>query len=140
MLADRIDRWVKEATRGGRQLGYETEWGQGDVFALLRKPGAQRWDELTAPMSMREVEPGVSLIMDDAKLEDGRHGGRPGNRFGGKHMSHIPVGDVRPSQLLWTYGPGALIDLPNLSVLTMGLERWDEQRCCRSRNRACSTR
>lgn len=44
-------------------------------------------------------------------------------------MSYIPVGDVRPSQLLWTYGPGALIDLPNLSVLTMGLERWDEQRC-----------
>jgi hypothetical protein len=23
-----------------------------------------------------------------------------------------PVGEVRPSQLLWTYGPGALIDLP----------------------------
>ena len=71
MLADRIDRWVKEATRGGRHLGYETERGQGDVFALLRKPGLQRWDELTAPMSMREVEPGVSLIMDDAKLDDG---------------------------------------------------------------------
>jgi hypothetical protein len=44
-------------------------------------------------------------------------------------MSKIPVGDVRPSQLLWTYGPGALVDLPNLSVLTMGLDRWDEQRC-----------
>lgn len=44
-------------------------------------------------------------------------------------MSNIPVGDVRPSQLLWTYGPGALVDLPNLSVLTMGLDRWDEQRC-----------
>jgi len=71
MLADRIDRWVKEATRSGRHLGYETERGQGGVFALLRKPGLQRWDELTAPMSMREVEPGVSLIMDDAKLEDG---------------------------------------------------------------------
>ncbi len=71
MLADRIDRWVKEATRGGRRLGYETERGQGDVFALLRKPGLQRWDELTAPMSMREVEPGVSLIMDGAKLDDG---------------------------------------------------------------------
>src|SRR3954470_11469820 len=51
------------------------------------------------------------------------------DRFGGKTMSYIPVGDVRPSQLLWTSGPGALIDLPNLSVLTMGLERWDEQRC-----------
>lgn len=40
-----------------------------------------------------------------------------------------PVGEVRPSQLLWTYGPGALIDLPNLSVVTMGLERWDVAGC-----------
>jgi len=31
----------------------------------------QRWDELTAPMSMREVEPGVNLIMDAAKLDEG---------------------------------------------------------------------
>jgi hypothetical protein len=43
--------------------------------------------------------------------------------------NQLPVGSVRPSQLLWTYGPGALIDLPNLSVLTMGLDRWDEARC-----------
>lgn len=71
MLAERIDRWVKEATKAGRKLGYDTEWGQGDVVALLKKPGLQRWDELTAPMSMREVEPGVRLIMDAAKLDDG---------------------------------------------------------------------
>lgn len=44
-------------------------------------------------------------------------------------MSTYPVGQVRPSQLLWTYGPGALIDLPNLSVITMGLDRWDINRC-----------
>jgi len=44
-------------------------------------------------------------------------------------MSRTPVGDVRPSQLLWTYGPGALVDLPNLSVLTMGLDRWETDRC-----------
>ena len=31
----------------------------------------------------------------------------------------MPVGVVRPSQILWTYGPGALIDLPSLSVITM---------------------
>lgn len=71
MLAERIDRWVKEATKSGRRLGYETERGEGDVFALLKKPGLQRWDELTAPMSMREVEPGVNLIMDAAKLDEG---------------------------------------------------------------------
>ncbi len=40
-----------------------------------------------------------------------------------------PVGDVRPSQLLWTYGPGALIDLPSLSVLTLGTHLWDKDRC-----------
>ena len=39
------------------------------------------------------------------------------------------VGDVRPSQLLWTFGPGALIDLPNISVLTMGTDKWDPSRC-----------
>ncbi|MBF2759127.1 MAG: DUF1998 domain-containing protein [Ectothiorhodospiraceae bacterium AqS1] len=39
------------------------------------------------------------------------------------------VGEVRPSQILWTYGPGALIDLPNLSVVTMGIDRWERDRC-----------
>lgn len=44
-------------------------------------------------------------------------------------MSRVPVGEVRPSQLLWTYGPGALIDLPSLSVLTLGIDQWDKDRC-----------
>lgn len=44
-------------------------------------------------------------------------------------MSKNIVGQVRPSQLLWTYGPGALIDLPNISVITMGLDYWDVNNC-----------
>jgi hypothetical protein len=44
-------------------------------------------------------------------------------------MSKTPVGEVRPSQLMWTYGPGALVDLPNLSVVTTGIDRWDIGRC-----------
>lgn len=46
-------------------------------------------------------------------------------------MAHekTPVGSVRPSQLLWTYGPGALIDLPNLSVVTLGIDIWERDRC-----------
>lgn len=67
MTADRIDRWVKESVKAGRRLGYETEYGQGDLAALLKKPGALAWDEFTVPMSMREVEPGVQLIMDASK-------------------------------------------------------------------------
>jgi len=64
MVADRIDRWVREASVGQRRLGYETERGQGDIAALLKKAGSTTWDEFTVPMSMREVEPGVQLIMD----------------------------------------------------------------------------
>ena len=44
-------------------------------------------------------------------------------------MTKYRVGQIRPSQLLWTYGPGALVDLPNLSAITMGLDRWDKDRC-----------
>ncbi|RDS82244.1 DUF1998 domain-containing protein [Dyella monticola] len=43
--------------------------------------------------------------------------------------NQTPVGEVRPSQLLWTYGPGALIDLPNLSVVTLGIDQWEKDRC-----------
>ncbi len=34
------------------------------------------------------------------------------------------LGDIRPSQLVFTFGVGALIDLPNLSALVMGLDDW----------------
>ena len=35
------------------------------------------------------------------------------------------VGDLRPSQLLYSFGVGALLDLPGLSALVMGLDDWD---------------
>ncbi|MCG3197794.1 MAG: hypothetical protein GHCLOJNM_02285 [bacterium] len=35
------------------------------------------------------------------------------------------VGEIRPTQLLHSSGVGALIDLPNLSVMVMGLDEWD---------------
>lgn len=37
------------------------------------------------------------------------------------------VGEIRPSQLLFTYGVGAIVDLPELSVIVMGLEDWPTQ-------------
>jgi len=39
------------------------------------------------------------------------------------------VGEIRPSQLLFTFGIGSLIDLPHLSVIVMGLNMWNEKRC-----------
>lgn len=39
-------------------------------------------------------------------------------------MKH-KVGDIRPTQLLHTYGVGAMIDLPNIAAMVMGLDDWD---------------
>ncbi len=36
-----------------------------------------------------------------------------------------PVGQVRPSQLLLTYGVGSIIDLPHMATLVMGLDDWN---------------
>nr|WP_221475137.1 DUF1998 domain-containing protein [Sphaerisporangium rubeum] len=38
------------------------------------------------------------------------------------------VGELRPSQLLHTYGVGSVLDLPNLSVTVLGLDFWERSR------------
>lgn len=41
----------------------------------------------------------------------------------------VRVGELRPSQLLWAYGCGSLVDLPQVSVVVMGLNFWDPTNC-----------
>src|SRR5438128_3633718 len=41
-----------------------------------------------------------------------------------KGQKRCKVGELRPSQALTTFGIGAIIDLPHLSVMVMGLEDW----------------
>lgn len=40
-------------------------------------------------------------------------------------ITHARVGELRPSQILYSFGVGALVDLPYLSVMVMGLDDWD---------------
>lgn len=65
----RADDWAKEAGVGGRTLVYKKRGGTagGTDKQLLGEPGLTSWRMWTAPMSMREVEPGVRLIMSSAK-------------------------------------------------------------------------
>jgi hypothetical protein len=37
------------------------------------------------------------------------------------------VGELRPSQILYSFGVGAVVDLPNMSVIVMGLDDWEIQ-------------
>ena len=39
-------------------------------------------------------------------------------------MSKVRVGDIRPSQFMYTYGIGSIIDLPAFSVIVSGLDDW----------------
>ncbi len=48
-------------------------------------------------------------------------------RLNGDGMNEL--GDIRPSQLIFTFGVGSLLDLPNISALVMGLDDWDTRYC-----------
>lgn len=39
------------------------------------------------------------------------------------------IGELKPSQLIYTFGIGALLDLPNMSGLILGLDDWDTRYC-----------
>lgn len=75
MVGERCDEWANEASRKGRRLGYEAgkkrKEGQDDIAPLLKKPGLQPWDHFTVPLSLREVESGVKLVMNADNLPVG---------------------------------------------------------------------
>ena len=48
------------------------------------------------------------------------------------------VGAVRPSQLVYTFGVGSVVDLPNFSVVVGGLDRWERRARHRCTSPACS--
>jgi hypothetical protein len=64
-LKSRADEWAKEAAVPGRMLVYQKYGAGPTAYALLEAPGIKPWSTWTVPMSMREVEPGVNLVMED---------------------------------------------------------------------------
>ena len=70
-IKERIDEWVTEAGKGGRTLAYEKKGKSKDMIApLLHRPGIKPWKNFTIPISMREVEPGVRLVMNTTKFDN----------------------------------------------------------------------
>ncbi len=66
-LSERIevlkDRWKAARLQGGT-LGYRpVKSKETSVHGLLRRADGSRWDELTAPMSMRETENEINLLL-----------------------------------------------------------------------------
>ena len=44
---------------------------------------------------------------------------------GGIKKNFAKVGSGRPSSLLFTYGPGSIMDLPHFTVMPSGFDAWD---------------
>ncbi len=42
-----------------------------------------------------------------------------------KRKNFAKVGSARPSSLMYTYGPGSVMDLPHFTVMPMGLDEWE---------------
>ena len=76
-----LDNWRDQASRttGGRVLGYRPK-KDGLTIGLLKSPEAGRWDDFTCLNSLRDVEPGVNLILDDRSM--GAAYERPFTAFG----------------------------------------------------------
>lgn len=70
-LAARVDSWDARARRmtGGATLGYKTK-NDGKTFGLLQAPGTDPWQDFTCLNSLRDVEPTVSLILDNYGMEE----------------------------------------------------------------------
>lgn len=76
-LKERADEWAKEVSVPGRTLAYEKRGAQAATMKnLIESPGLKAWSNWTVPMSMREVEPGVRLIMNTGHISDD-HGWKP---------------------------------------------------------------
>ena len=66
-ISARADDWAKEANVSGRTLVYQKRGKGGTEYQFLEEPGSDTWKLWTAPMSMREVEPGVKLVMSEGR-------------------------------------------------------------------------
>lgn len=71
------------------------------------------------------------FVYDDATAVDPLGDAEKEAEKATKH-NRAKVGSGRPSSLLYTYGPGAIMDLPQFTIMPTGLDDWD--RIWRRRN------
>jgi hypothetical protein len=69
-LEQRMDAWQKHITATvGATLGYKAQ-RDGTTVGLLRAPGESDWHLFACLNSLRDVEPTVNLVLDDAGMDD----------------------------------------------------------------------
>lgn len=72
-----LDLWAREQRRPASRLAYKAPKNSGDQVSLLRDPESPPWHRTTCPTSLREVEPGIRLILRGAPGEASDHDEHP---------------------------------------------------------------
>jgi hypothetical protein len=70
------------------------------------------------------VSEGGEFLYDASQPVDPLGDADQENENSAKH-NRAKVGSSRPSTLLYTYGPGAIMDLPQFTIMPTGLDDWD---------------
>ena len=145
----RLDAWAAKQKRPGAKLVYREE--KGNAISLLEMPTGFDWQLWSAPdvdarrRAVREPRdprrgpirgPGAGVVprgggrsraARDRRRRAARGRGRGARAVTMKRKEPPRVGAVRPSQLMYAFGVGSTIDLPNFSVVVAGLDSWDER-------------
>lgn len=66
----RADAWLHQKGQAGEILGYRQK-KDGKTVGLLQQPNEGPWGLWTCPTSLREVEPGVNLLLTDFVVDEG---------------------------------------------------------------------
>lgn len=91
-----LDMWAREQRRPATRLAFDAKGKTDDIVGLLHSPDSGPWKRTTCPTSLREVEPGIRLILRAA----------PGSADG--HEEHPYLPRANPD----TDGPGHEGELP----------------------------
>ncbi|SBW27110.1 hypothetical protein FDG2_5171 [Candidatus Protofrankia californiensis] len=62
-LDERLGLWARERAQPARQLAYEQPAHSDNIAGLLRRPDDGPWRMMTCPTSLRDVEPGIRLLL-----------------------------------------------------------------------------
>ncbi len=70
-LEVRLQEWAAQAKpkAGAARLGYRTA-NDGQTEGLLRRAGIETWETFTCLNSLRDVEPTVTLLIDEGRMEE----------------------------------------------------------------------
>ncbi|MEV7776682.1 DISARM system helicase DrmA [Kitasatospora sp. NPDC088351] len=61
-----LDLWAREQRRPATRLVFDAKGKADDIVSLLHSPDSGPWKRTTCPTSLREVEPGIRLVLRTA--------------------------------------------------------------------------